>query len=268
MDAFYKSDTEEDGRDTTDTEEENLLSDGEYETPEVDVTKVNNNEIPVSFKEPKISPELIARLYINYPYLKELRNEDFNIKSRTLIDFKEMDEDGAAINKGAWFILFHDQSATSQKYLRAWIELARTIGNNSCYLGHCNLNFEEKIKNNFIKLGDKEYINHPFSWAKLVETPFLMVYRDSWPQGFYNGTMFLEELVDFCVEIVKNDNFEITKKFTRRKNIRDEVIARDKKLLRAITLEKAKEREEKEKEKEKEIDTRTQKIARGVDFTT
>lgn len=242
------------------------MSDEDYEDDNVDIQEVNNNEIDDEFKEPDITPQLLTRTYINYPYLKELRDSDFDLKSRALIDFVTKDEDINNLNVGAWFVLFHDESPVSQKYLRVWSELARIIKNNRCYLGHCNLSFEKKIYQNFVKLGNRDYVNHPFSWAKYRETPFMIVYRDSWPQGFYNGTIYLAELVDFCNEEVANDTKEISKLFVRRRDLREEILMRDRVILKQITQERKLEREKKEREEEKTIDTSRQKISRGVDF--
>lgn len=244
-----------------DTDEE------DYEVDEPEVENINNNEVPLEFKEPDVAPKLRSRVYVNYPYLKELRDSDFCLKSRTLIDFNIKDVDINNLNVGAWFVLFHDESAASQKYLRVWLELARIVRNDRCYLAHCNLAFEKKIYKNFLALGDRNNINHPFAWAKYREAPFMMVYRDSWPQGFYNGTIYLQELIDFCAEEVANDNRELSKMFVRRRDIQEEIITRDRAILRQIAVERKKARELQEKEKEKEIDPSRQKIARAVDFT-
>ena len=240
--------------------------DEDYESDNIDTEEINNNEVPEEFKAPDITPELLTRTYVNYPYLKELRDSDFDLKSRTLIDFVSKDEDISNLNIGAWFVLFHDESAASRKYLRIWTELARTIKNNRCYLGHCNITFEKKIYQNFVKLGDRDNVNHPFAWAKYREAPFMMVYRDSWPQGFYNGTVYLAELVDFCNEEVTNDMKEISKMFVRRTDLREEILMRDREILKQLSRERKIEREKKEKKEEKEIDTNNQKISRGVDF--
>jgi hypothetical protein len=237
-----------------------------YENNKTDIERVDNDQIPEEFKEPDVLPELKYRTYVSYPYLKELRDSDFDIKSRSLIDFVSKDEDINNLNIGAWFVLFHDESTISQKYLKTWVELARVVRNDRCYLGHCNLTFEKKIYNNFLKLNNREYFNHPFSWAKYRESPFIMVYRDSWPQGFYNGTIYLEELVDYCIEEVANDTREISKEYVRRRDIRDEILSRDKTILRQLALDRSRARKKKERAIEKNIDPSQQKISRAIDF--
>jgi len=242
-----------------------LDEDDLYEA-EPDIEKINNDEVPASFKKLEAPVGLKYRTYVSHPYLKELRDSDFDTKSRVLIDFVSKDEDIQNLNIGSWLVLFHDESDISQKYLKTWVELAKTVGNDKCYLGHCNLTFEKRIYKNFLKLNNRDFINHPFAWAKFREAPFIMVYRDSWPQGFYNGSLFLDELVDFCIENVSNDTKEMSKTFVRRRDIREEILTRDKNILKDLALEKRRKREKEELKVEKEIDPSKQKIARSIDF--
>lgn len=259
---YDEEDEDEDEEDEDDYEPE---EDEEYEIEKPEDEEVNNNEVPIEFK-PDIAPKLIARLYVNYTYLKELRDSDFDLKTRTLIEFNKNDEDIVNLNKGAWFVLFHNQNNVSQNYLKLWIELSRTVRNETCYLAHCNLDFEKKIYQNFITLGDKENINNPYYWARYREAPFMLVYRDGWPQGFYNGTMYLDELVDFCKFQVPEDLVSLPKDFKSRTDLRESILNRDRLILKQLALEKRKKREIMEREQEMKVNPTEQKISRAVDF--
>ena len=59
---------------------------------------------------------------------------------------------------------------------------------------------------------------------------------------------------------------EISKVHSKRRDIREDILQRDNKILRSLALEKSKEKKREEKEEERNINTEQQKISNSVDF--
>ena len=219
-----------------------------------------------NFVYPEIQPKYITRQYIQYPFLKEFKDSDFDLKSKTLIDFKTIDDEGKTINEGNWLVLFCDESEVSSKYLKMWTKLAQAIKDTKCYIGFCNLSFENRVLKAFQTLDNPIYINHPYYWARFIESPFIVVYRDSWPQGFYNGGLFFTDLVNFCTFTVANSTIDVSKEHYRRPELLEELRTRESQILKELMQEERAEKQKEDREIMKQVDPRNQVIAHAVDF--
>ena len=173
-------------------------------------------------------------------------------------------------NDGYYFILFMDESASGKEYLQRWLELAQIAKNDYCKLAYTNLSFEEKILDNFKKLARIENLNHPFYWAHFIEVPFMMVYRNYWPVGFYNGPKNQSALMDFIVKDVYEGLIPISKEHYNRRdneqNLKEEILESERKIEARTLHERALEEDKEEKEKIKEIDPKTQEILEGIKY--
>lgn len=180
-------------------------------------------------------PVFITRSYIKYNYLRELKDNDFDLENKSLITLV-IDEEHEE-NKEPHFILFMKESnENSKKYLQQFLNLAKAIKNDKCEIAFVNLEFEEKILENFKKLGTKECIDHPYCWARFTETPFIMVYRDGWPQGFYNGSVNPKNMSDFCTDVVSVIGSKVPKEHAERSYLSDQVFFDEGNMLRKEIL--------------------------------
>ena len=213
------------------------------------------------------SPDIKTRLYTDYPYLRELKSSDFNLKLDTLIDLSREGEE-LKINDGYFFILFMEETNSGKEYLQRWLELAQIVKNNYCKLAYINLTFETKVLDNFKKLGSLENLNHPFYWARFMEVPFMMVYRNYWPVGFYNGPKNQNNLINFIIKDIYEGLTPIEKIHSLRRdieeNLAEEILESEKKIEARTLKERAIMEDKKEKEKVKELDPKTQEILEGV----
>jgi hypothetical protein len=234
----------------------------EVEKDDLDIVPIKEEEVPPEVVEPIPTPDIKTRIYVDYPYLREFLTKDFDVNEPTMIDLIRDDEN----NVGYWFILFMDESVSGRNRLQEWLELSQIVKNDYCKLGYCNLTFEKGIFARFRELGKVENLNHPFAWAKFLEVPFMMVYRDHWPQGFYNGPMSQKSVVDFIMLKAGNGLIEIEKDHPRRRDFSGQIFQSEKKLEEVELREKAKEEDKKKQEELKEVDPRTQQVSRGVNF--
>jgi hypothetical protein len=239
------------------------------EDENLNVETINPNQLPQEIQDNDIEilPDIKTRSYIDYPYLKELTENDFDLETYTLIDLKRKNIKGEEINEGNWIILFMDESKNGKIYLQRFLEIAQILKNNYCKIGYVNLSFEKKIFKNFRELSDIKQINNPMSWAKITNIPFIMVYRERWASGFYNQELNQENLADFIINKVSNALSLIDKTANKLNNYKSQIINSEKNIERQALLERAKEQDNKEKEKIKEIDTRKQVISSSVNFS-
>jgi len=191
--------------------------------------------------ENDLLPKFTQRTIIDYKYLREFKDKDFNLTSRHFIDLL-YDEDDSTIKKltkenlKPYFILFMSDSNTASKaYLNVWLQLAQEIKDDKCYLGFCNLEYEKNVKEAFKLIGSE--IDHPYYWARYKEVPFMMVYREGFPQGFYNSSIDIKSLIEFCIEKVSVKGEEITKTHLLRSENLDNVYKRQAGLAKLYNLD-------------------------------
>jgi len=250
-------------------EVENLLLKNlpELNKEDLNVVPVNIDKItPEVNIPPPPPPDIKTRTYVDYIFLKEFLEKDFNLDQATLIDLKRKNEQGQDINQNTWFIVFIDESNRGKKFLQTWLELAQIVKSDYLNLGFCNLTFENKVFENFKKLSLLENINHPFNWAKFTEIPYMMVFRNRWPEGFYNGPMNQLALVDFIATKASDALIKLDTKHPRRVDFSNQIFESEKRLEKEELREKAKKEDQKRKEDLKEIDPSKQEISEGVNF--
>jgi hypothetical protein len=215
-------------------------------------------------------PIVITRTYINYKYMREFTDNDFDLNSKTLINLKVDNELNSKtlkdtnvdneINASPYFILFMAETNNiSKRYLNTWLELAKLVKNDKCHLGFCNLDFENGVFTNFKKLREKDYIDHPFYWARFIETPFMMVYRGGWPQGFYNDSINLQKLNEYCNDYVSYYGYNVPKEHSLRPELIPGEYTRQAKYLQD-------QKTNTNRIEEKPVDFKTQLIANAVNF--
>lgn len=74
-------------------------------------------------------------------------------------------------------------------------------------MGACNLEVETEVARAFTEIGQKR--SHPLHWARLKTYPFILTYRDGWPNSFYNGDRSLEAFVNYCILLAcSSDHYE------------------------------------------------------------
>jgi len=241
----------------------NLLRDEDPEVTEeeLNIVPIKGKEIPNELLELAPAPDVKTRVYIDSPYIKELTSEDFNITNATLIDLKNEPE-----YKGYWFIVFIEESNKGKEFLQRWIELSRIVKKDFTNLAYCNFTFEKKIFENFKDLRKIDYINHPFKWAKFTEVPFMMVYRDWWPCGFYNGALYQQDLVNYIMDKIPDSLIELDKQNFRRMDYGQMVEESERRLETEELKERGKKEEVKRKQKITEIDPRKQEVSEGINF--
>jgi len=242
------------------------------------------------------------RIIIDYNHLKELFSSDFSIyekgsdtkRSKDLITLNS--EKNAEFENSIWMIMFVRENTTSQMSLLKFLDLAKVITDQkNVRLGFCNLEYEEKIRENFEKLSND--FSHPLNWAAsefsdrkesiFLENPFILIYEKTWPQGFYNRPFDTENLVSYVDLLITmgmsiNNYFRrfsfFSKKFTPLTQIvpsslkarildsKGKLSEKDKlQLLQMAEEEKL--RLEKKKKEERELkDTKHQEVSRAVSF--
>lgn len=265
MDEENKIEEEEDTGDLKLLKELLQEDEPEVEPENLNVVEVKPEEFPPEVNFPAPTPDIKTRIYTNYIFLKEFLDKDFNVDEPTMIDLKREKE-----NEGFWFIIFLDETQSGRELLQRWLELAQIIKKDYLNLGYCNITFEKKIFTNFKNLTKIENIDHPFYWARYIQIPFMLVYRNYWPVGFYLGDLNQQALVNFVIDEASNPLVELNKVFKRRTNIMREtqIMESERKLKEGYKEEelrdKAFEEDKKRKDELKKIDFRNQEITRGV----
>lgn len=235
----------------------------EVEKEDLNIVPVKPEEAPEEVIFPAPTPDIKTRIYTNYLFLKEFTDEDFNTEQPTLIDLKRENLKKEKINDGFWFIVFIDETQIGRQFLQLWLELAQIVKVDYLNLGYCNLTFQKNIFNAFKELGKIENIDHPFAWSKFVEIPFMLTFRNHWPQGFYNGPIGQQSLVNYIMDEASDPLVILDKKHPRRLNFQNQIFESEKRLVAEDLKEKAKKEDEKRKEELKNIDPRTQEITDG-----
>jgi hypothetical protein len=138
-------------------------------------------------KPPTTSQNVINPL-TNRDNVKQFRDTDFTINSRELICLNFDD---------CILILFYNNNVESTNLSKIWVDASsQTPG---FIFGAVNLQNEKKIAENFAKLNQDP--NHPYHWAALRQTPFILVYRKGWPTAFYNGSRSSQAIIDYTMTL-------------------------------------------------------------------
>lgn len=91
--------------------------------------------------------------------------------------------------------LFYGENAESRSLAEIWAQAAAQIP--GPIFAACNLLQERGVAKAFTEI--RGLSNHPLQWAGLRQIPFILVYRDGWPQAFYNGDRTVSSIVDYAL---------------------------------------------------------------------
>lgn len=165
--------------------------------------------------------EIISQTHVMYQYLTELKEKNFNVEEKTLIDLIITDKEDNEIEKRIKpnLILFISENKLSKSFLKIFLQLAKEIKDDKCELCYCNLDFEDQVLKNFKILNEKENLDHPFRWAKFVESPFILGYKEGWPVGIYNYSVDVQSLIEFCNEYMVFGGKKLSKEYKYRPEI-------------------------------------------------
>lgn len=243
---------------------------GQLTEDDIQIEQIGPDEFPLQVKDPLTEPVIVTRTYTEYPFLKEFSTEDFNLDSTTKIDLKRTkpNDEGKEVitNNGYYLILFMDESSVSKQYFKRILDLSTITRENKGKLAYCNIYFEKKVLKAFQDLNEITNIHHPFYWARYIEIPFLMIYKEHWPQGFYNGNMRLDDLMSYVRDELSNPLSQVDQRHILRKDISMAVSKVEKKFDLEEEKRKLREKQEQQRIELKNLDTRKQMIAEGVNF--
>lgn len=246
--------------------------------------------------EPSDDNKFTRRLYISSENLKEYISRDFRTASDDYITLVEEDEDNYIM------VLFIWENIECQDYLKKFLQMSNSCKDNKFKFKYCNLEYEEGIRNGFRALSS--LYNHPLFWCTETnkvwnntsnnefdddyKNPFVLIYKDKWPQGFYDSEFNVFSMSEFITnvnnklveirtsedpvqKIVFNQKFIVLRKRTdnfleRAFKANRSLTAQEKEKL-AILAETQIETEERKKKNERELtNTKTQIVSRAVSF--
>jgi len=138
--------------------------------------------------KPPTTAQNVINPLLNRDNIKQFSDTDFTVNSRELICINFDD---------CILILFYNNNIESTNLAKIWVDASsQTPG---FIFGAVNLQTEKKIAENFAKLNSDP--NHPYNWAALRQTPFILVYRKGWPTAFYNGSRSTQAIIDYTMTL-------------------------------------------------------------------
>lgn len=129
-----------------------------------------------------------------YNNLSELNTEDFALQST----------DGLVLYAGGCsIVLFYGQDPISKALQGAWLDLAGQYAD----INFFGVNMAER-RDIAKRMGQiRNSPNHPFNWAVMARTPYIMAFREaddpglSYPQAFYNGDLDIAQISSWIVTL-------------------------------------------------------------------
>jgi hypothetical protein len=116
--------------------------------------------------------------------IKQLSSSDFLLDKDNLVRLKYED---------CIMILFYADNIESRNLAEIWsTAAANSIG---AIFAACHLGLEKPVAAAFSML--RGMPAHPLYWCRLQGYPFILVYRQGWPQGFYNSERATQPIIDF-----------------------------------------------------------------------
>lgn len=103
--------------------------------------------------------------------------------------------------KMAWdnctLVLFYDASQESKNLAELWSEVAQEVSGPK--FAAVNLMSEQRISDALIQL--RMSPDHPFSWMGIASPPFIVTYRNGWPQAFYNSNLNVDSIKNYASQL-------------------------------------------------------------------
>ncbi len=117
--------------------------------------------------------------------VKQLTQDDFEMESDAPIRLRY---------KSCIIILFHNDNIESKNLVEIWnIASQQVVGP---VFASINLNKNKSLAQAFTNLNME---NSSLHWAALKTMPFILVYQNRWPIGFYNGERTVQDLIDYAL---------------------------------------------------------------------
>lgn len=119
--------------------------------------------------------------------VRQLHQDDFDLGSETKINIKLRE---------CMLVLFYSNNVESTNLANIWLVAAKnTVGP---VFAAVNLMVERKVAEAFTSLNMQ---NGSLHWAALKTVPFILVYQNSWPIGFYNGERSVQAIIDYALTL-------------------------------------------------------------------
>jgi hypothetical protein len=127
--------------------------------------------------------------FFTYVRVRELQPDDYYLGSRTPTMLK---------SKDTTIILFYLPSdPTSVDLKDIWAQLSVEVGGVS--FAACNGSRQTEIMKAYVETGGNP--DHPLFPFRVSGFPTIMVYRQGWPQAFYNGDRSYDQLLAYALEL-------------------------------------------------------------------
>lgn len=121
--------------------------------------------------------------------VKELQPEDFYLGSDTPTKLKD---------RSTNIVLFYVRDdPTSEELKDIWAALGQELAGIS--FGAVNVSRQVEIMKAFVEVGGNP--DHPCFPFKVAGVPTIMVFRDGWPQAYYNGEKSYDDLLAYALEL-------------------------------------------------------------------
>jgi len=117
--------------------------------------------------------------------VKQLTQDDFEMESDAPIRLRY---------KSCMIILFHNDNIESKNLAEIWNKAAQQVV--GPVFASIDLNRNKSLAQAFTNLNME---NSSLHWAALKTMPFILVYQNRWPIGFYNGERTVQDLIDYSL---------------------------------------------------------------------
>ncbi len=117
--------------------------------------------------------------------VKQLTQDDFELESDASIKLRY---------PSCILVLFYNNNIESKNLLQIWNTAGQQVV--GPIFASLNLMENKSLAQAFINLNMQ---NSALHWAALKTMPFILVYQNRWPIGFYNGERSVQALVDFSL---------------------------------------------------------------------
>jgi hypothetical protein len=134
----------------------------------------------------------VQRIFSPNP-IQNLEDNDFELSGSIKIMLKI---------KRCLIVLFYTDNTESNNVADIWQEVGQQgVGN---VFAACNLRINQKIADAFNELNMK---NTSLHWAALKTVPFILVYQNGYPIGFYNGDRAVQPILDFSMTLACRSDY-------------------------------------------------------------
>ncbi len=128
------------------------------------------------------------------PEIKILSDSDFMLETEYKLTLRDKD---------CCLVLFHDNQYLSVELVKLWQQIANIVAGPKFMI--CDLVINRNIAN---AMSSSPYIqSNPFSWISTVKIPVIIVYRQGFPQGAYNGIISVDNLISYASKTACNPSY-------------------------------------------------------------